>query len=65
MCCLSEHTVAGLLVPLADRASEICILARGALSSAADAALAMRAELVKMFSTREEIDGEREPRVSR
>ncbi|TWW81395.1 hypothetical protein D4764_01G0012100 [Takifugu flavidus] len=25
----------------------------------------MRAELVKMFSTREEIDGEREPRVSR
>lgn len=48
-------------------ACEICILARGALSllrqSEAAAPLTMasvRAELVKMISTREEIDGERE-----
>lgn len=32
-----------------------------ALQRAAVARVAMRAELVKMFSTREEIDGEREP----
>lgn len=73
-CYPTEQTVAGLLVPLADRgppvwACEICILAHGALSlprqgGATDCG-SVRVELVKMISTREEIDGKREPRVSR
>lgn len=69
-CYPTEQTVAGLLVPLADRgppvwACEICILARGALSplrqdKAPLTAASVRAELVRMISTREEIDGKRE-----
>lgn len=51
------------------RACEICILAHGGLScvrrGGATDCMSVHAELVKMFSTREEIDGKREPRVSR
>lgn len=51
------------------QAHEICILAHGGVSclrrGGATDCMSMRVELVKMFSTREEIDGKREPRVSR
>lgn len=67
MCCLSEHTVAGLLTLLADGAVSAGLrdLHIGpwcfALQRVAVDRVAMRVELVKMFSTREELDGERVP----
>lgn len=64
-------TVAGLPVLLVDGAvsaglrSAYWPMVFWALRRFAVDRVPMRAELVKMFSTREEIDGEREPRVSR
>lgn len=65
-CCLSERTVADLLTLLADRpvSAGLWDLHIGpwcfAVQRAAVDRLPMRVELVKMFSTREEIDGARE-----